>query len=137
MIKKLLTAIMGVAVKKKQKKEGFMKKLVKSDTNVSMMNFFLLATLCVGVILLFIPAVGIIVDIIYNHTITINMSDLSAYIIAVAGIFTAGGLSAAWTEFAYSKYDVKLPTEEDMARAEEAKDAIESAGEDDINLSRE
>ena len=135
MLKKILFTVMGLTKKPQKKKEGFMKKLIKSDTNVSMMNFFLLATLAVGVILLFIPAVGIVVDIIYNHTITINMSDIAVYIGAVAGIFAAGGLSSAWTEFAYSKYDVKPITEEDMARSEEAAQAIESAG-DDVEFER-
>lgn len=126
-----LTKYIKMPMEKQRKKESFMQKLIKSDTNVSMMNFFLLATLAVGVILLFIPAIGIMVDIIYNHTITVNMSDISSYIIAVAGIFAAGGLSSAWTEFAYSKYDIKPITEEDMARAEESKEAIENAGDDE------
>ena len=99
-------------------KDGFWTKLVKEDTNVSVMNFFLMCTLGVGVILLAIPALGMIVDIIYNHTISINMADLGQYIMAVAGIFAAGGLSSAWTEFAYSKYNVPPITEVDMAKAE-------------------
>lgn len=122
--------------KDKKRKDSFFKKLIKADTNVSMMNFFLMATLAVGVILLFMPVVGLIVDIIYNHTITINLSDLAVFVGAVAGIFAAGGLSSAWTEFAYSKYKVTSPTEEDMARAEEAKEAIESAGEDEELIER-
>ena len=97
------------------KRDGFFTRLLKEDTNVSAMNFFLIATLVVGVILLFIPAVGLIVDICFNHTITINLSDLALYIGAVVGIFTAGGLSSAWTEFAYSKYNVPSITEVDMA----------------------
>lgn len=109
---------------KVMKNDGFWTKLVKEDTNVSVMNFFLMATLAVGVLLLFIPAVGMIVDIIFNHTITINMSDLGVYIGAVAGIFAAGGLSSAWTEFAYSKYNVPVITEEDMARSEVAAQQI-------------
>ena len=99
-------------------KDGFWTKLVKEDTNVSVMNFFLMCTLGVGVILLAIPALGMIVDIIYNHTISINMADLGQYIMAVAGIFAAGGLSSAWTEIAYSKYNVPPITEVDMAKAE-------------------
>ena len=95
-----------------------------------MMNFFLIATLAVGVILLFIPVIGMLVDIWFNHTITINLSDMALYVGAVAGIFAAGGLSSSWTEFAYSKYNIKPITEEDMARSEEAKDAIENAGND-------
>ena len=108
----------------KKKADGFWSKLIKEDTNVSVMNFFLMATLGVGVILLFIPAVGMCVDIWFNHTLTINMSDLGAYIMAVAGIFAAGGLSSAWTEFAYSKYNVPPITEEDMAKAEYNADII-------------
>jgi len=132
MFKKLFGIIPNVMKNKGIKnKDSFFNKLVKEDTNVSMMNFFLMATLFVGVILLFVPVIGMLTDIWFNHTMTINMSDMALYVGAVAGIFTAGGLSSAWTEFAYSKYNVKPITEEDMARAEEAKDAIESAGEDD------
>lgn len=102
----------------RKKQDGFWTKLVKEDTNVSVMNFFLMATLGVGVLLLFIPVVAMVVDLCYNHTLTINMSDLGMYIGAVAGIFAAGGLSSAWTEFAYSKYNIPPITEEDMARSE-------------------
>ena len=77
-----------------------------------------MCTLGVGVVLLAIPAIAMIVDVWFNHTLTINMADLGSYIMAVAGIFAAGGLSSAWTEFAYSKYNVPPITEEDMARSE-------------------
>ena len=107
-----------------KKQDGFWTKLVKEDTNVSVMNFFLMATLGVGVLLLFIPVVAMVVDLWYNHTLTINMSDLGMYIGAVAGIFAAGGLSSAWTEFAYSKYNIPPITEEDMARSESNEELI-------------
>jgi len=99
-------------------KDGFWTKLIKEDTNVSIMNFFLIATLAVGVILLFVPVIGMMVDIWFNHTITINLSDMAVYIGAVSAIFAAGGLSSSWAEWAYSKYNVKPITEEDMARSE-------------------
>lgn len=110
--------ILSIKSMKKHITDGFWTKLIKEDTNVSVMNFFLMCTLGVGVILLAIPAAAMIVDIIYNHTLTINMSDLGSYIMAVAGIFAAGGLSSAWTEFAYSKYNIPPITEEEMARSE-------------------
>lgn len=116
MIKNICSVIGLKLMRKKQ--DGFWTKLVKEDTNVSVMNFFLMATLGVGVLLLFIPVVAMVVDLCYNHTLTINMSDLGMYIGAVAGIFAAGGLSSAWTEFAYSKYNIPPITEEDMARSE-------------------
>lgn len=109
---------------KKKQKDSFMTKLLKEDTNLSVMNFFLMATLAVGVILLIVPIIGMLVDIYYNHTMTINLSDMAVYIGAVAGIFAAGGLSSAWTEFAYSKYDIKPITEEDMTRNEIASEQM-------------
>ena len=91
---------------KKKKNDNFFTRLVKEDNNLSALNFFLMCTLGVGVLLLFVPIVGLVVDIIFNHTITINLSDMAMYIGAVAGIFASGGLTSAWTEFSYSKYDI-------------------------------
>lgn len=121
MIKKILRLFVGNKIKSKGH-ETFFDKLIKEDTNVSMINFFLMATLCVGVILLFVPVVGICVDVWYNHTITINMSDMAVYIGAVAGIFTAGGITSAWTEYSYSKFNVPTITEEDMKNRKEYMD---------------
>lgn len=132
MIKKILMFIPNlISDRIRKRRDSFVTRLIKEDTNVSMMNFFLLCTLGVGVLLLIWPLIGMGFDIWYNHTITINLSDMAAYIVAVAGIFAAGGLSSAWTEFAYSKYDVHAITEEDMARNREARDAIDNAGDDE------
>lgn len=124
MLKKILGIFNNATNGMKRKKESFFQKLIKEDTNVSMMNFFLMATLAVGVILLFVPVVGMFVDIWFNHTMTINLSDMALYIGAVAGIFAAGGLSSSWTEWAYSKYNVPVITEEDMAKREEIQAGI-------------
>lgn len=99
----LICKVMG-----KKKKENYFSKLVKENNNVSALNFFLIATLAVGVILLFVPIIGMLVDIWFNHTMTINLSDMALYVGAVAGIFASGGLTSAWTEFSYSKYKVPV-----------------------------
>lgn len=112
MINKILKIITFGLMGKKKNNDGFLTKLVKEDNNVSVLNFFLMCTLAVGVILLFVPVIGILVDIWFNHTITINLSDMAVYIGAVAAIFASGGLTTAWTEFSYSKYDVP-PIDED------------------------
>ena len=52
---------------KRGNNDGLWKKLLKEDTNVSAMNFFLICTLAVGIILLFIPAVAMCVDVWFNH----------------------------------------------------------------------
>ena len=112
MINKILKIITFGLMGKKKNNDGFLTKLVKEDNNVSVLNFFLMCTLAVGVILLFVPVIGILVDIWFNHTITINLSDMAVYIGAVAAIFASGGLTTAWTEFSYSKYDIP-PIDED------------------------
>lgn len=133
MIKNLFGVVTNTisTVGKKIKKESFFDKLIKEDTNVSMMNFFLMSTLAIGTILLFVPVVGMFVDIWFNHTMTINLSDMAVYIGAVAGIFAAGGLSSSWTEWSYSKYKVPTITEEDMARREEVRNSIETCDKDE------
>lgn len=106
-MKNLLGSIFNICKSKMGKSnDNYFTKLIKEDNNVSALNFFLLATLGVGVILLAIPIIGMLVDIFYNHTITINLSDLALYIGAVAGIFASGGLTSAWTEHSYAKFNV-------------------------------
>lgn len=131
MFKKIFSLFASKKLIGPKQKESFFQKLIKEDTNVSMMNFFLMATLGVGVILLFVPVIGMSVDIWFNHTMTINLSDMALYVGAVAGIFAAGGLSSSWTEYAYSKFNVPTITEEDMARRDEVRDSIENAGSDE------
>lgn len=134
MLKKLFSlgsSLFGNKITKKKNKETFVDKLLKEDTNVSMMNFFLLATLGVGVVLLIVPVIGMLVDIWYNHTMTINLSDMAVYLGGVAGIFASGGLSTAWTEWSYAKYNTPVITEEDMARREEVMEAIDNSGSDE------
>ena len=123
--------------KKTKKKESYFEKLIKEDTNVSMMNFFLMATLGIGTILLFVPVVGMFVDIWFNHTITINLSDMAIYIGAVVGIFAAGGISSSCIEWDYSKYNVSPITEEDMARREEVREIVEDDCYDENDIPKE
>ena len=131
MLKKLLGLAPNIIAKgSKRNKDTFFNKLLKEDTNVSMINFFLISTLAVGVILLFVPVVGMLTDIWYNHTMTINMSDMSLYIGSVAAIFAAGGITSSWTEWSYAKYNVPVITEEDVARSEKAVEAIKNDDEE-------
>ena len=92
---------------KNKKKENYFIRATKEDNNINPIYLFLLIILAVGILLLFVPIVGMIVDIIYNKTITINLSDMSLYIGAVAAIFTGGGITGAITEYSYSKFKVK------------------------------
>ena len=91
--------------KARQEAKSFMAKLVHENNDVSTLNFFVLAVTFVGVILLLIPAFAMVIDVIYNHSITMDLSGLSSYILAVAGIFTTAGITNEWSEHSYNKFN--------------------------------
>ena len=70
--------------------------------------FFLVAATIVGIFLLIVPIIGILVDVWFNHTVTVNLEGMAQYIIAVAGIFGAAGLTNAWTDYSYKKYNTNI-----------------------------
>jgi hypothetical protein len=121
-------------MKKKEDNDNYFSKLIKENNNVSALNFFLLATLFVGIILLIVPIVGMLVDIFFNHTMTINLSDMALYIGAVAGIFASGGLTSAWTEFSYSKYKVPVLDENGRPIKDENNNGIPDEEEEELTI---
>ena len=85
-------------------KDNFFMKLIKSNTGVSSKNFFLVCTTLIGLILLSVLIGGMIVDIVFNHTITISMSEAAYFIGAVGSLFAAAGLTKAGSEWSENKY---------------------------------
>lgn len=85
----------------------YVDKLIKNNTGVSSKNFFLVAVTLIDLILLLVPAVLLIIEICYNHTIQTDLNGLAAYIGAVAGVFASvfasAGITKAWSE----KYEKK------------------------------
>lgn len=88
----------------KQEKKNFFYKLVRSNSGVSSKNFFLVCTTIVGVFMLVVLVAGFIVDMIYNHTITIDMNGAAIYIGAVASLFASAGITKAWSDASANKY---------------------------------
>lgn len=82
---------------------NYFNKLINNNTGVSSKNFFLVAVTIIGLILLLVPAVLLIIEICYNHTIQTDLNGLAAYIASVAGIFASAGITKAWAE----KYEKK------------------------------
>ena len=76
----------------------YLGKLIGNNTGVSSKNFFLVAVTIVGLILLIIPAILLLVEVKYNHTIHTDLNGLAAYIGSVAGLFATAGLTKAWSE---------------------------------------
>ena len=82
---------------------NFLKKLVQNNTGVSSKNFFLVIVTFIGLILLLIPAIVLLVEVFYNHTIQTNLQGMAAYIGSVASVFATAGITKAWSE----KYEKK------------------------------
>ena len=83
---------------------NFFSKLIREDTTENTLNFFLVVVTLIGLTLLFIPCLGMIADIWYHHTLTMNMSDMATFIGAVAGVFASAGISNAWASGLRHKY---------------------------------
>lgn len=77
---------------------NFFNKLIEKDTGVSSKSFFLVIVTLVGAFLLLVPAIILIVEVCYNHTIQTDLNGLAAYIGAVAGVFASAGVTKAWSE---------------------------------------
>lgn len=86
---------------------NYLGKLISNNTGISSKNFFLVAATIIGLILLLVPAVLLIIEVCYNHTIQTDLSGLAAYIASVAGIFASAGITKAWSE----KYEKRNTSE--------------------------
>lgn len=88
--------------------------LIKNNTGVSSKNFFLVSVTLIGLLLLLIPAIVLIIEICYNHTIQTDLTGMAAYIGAVAGVFASAGITKAWSE----KYERRDEKHNDKCREE-------------------
>lgn len=114
----------------KNKRVGLFRNLIRSNSGVSSKNFFLVCTTIVGVLMLVVLIAGFIIDMFYNHTITIDMHGASMYIGAVASLFASAGITKAWSDSSTHKYlaqhpeDYKDPKTQEEIDAEEPEEEI-------------
>ena len=87
---------------KKKRKSWFARLFDMNDTSVSASTLFLVITSAIALILLLVPAVALLVEVCFNHTIATDLSGMAQYIAAVCGIFASGGILKGWTN--YSSY---------------------------------
>lgn len=80
------------------KEESFFKKLVSNNSGVSSKSFFLVVVTLIGFLLLLVPAITLIVEVIFTHTIATDLTGMAAYITAVASLFLSAGITKAWSE---------------------------------------
>lgn len=83
---------------------GFWRNLVEKDSGTSSKSFFLVATTVVGIILLMVPAIVMLIEVWFNHTITTDLNGMAAYIGSVAALFASAGITKAWSEWSENKF---------------------------------
>ena len=90
------------------KNEGFFRRLLDlDDREVSSTNLYIFLVTGIGFILLLVPAIILLIEVFYNHTISTDLDGLAAYIGAVAALFASAGITKAWTTWSYSRYPQK------------------------------
>ena len=77
---------------------SWLNRLMKPNSGLSSKSFFLVSVTIIGCILLLVPAVVLITEVWFNHTVTTDLTGLAEYIGAVAAIFASAGITKAWSE---------------------------------------
>ena len=106
----------------KNKKNNFIRRLLDmDDREVSSTNLYLFAITGIGFILLLVPAIILLIEAFYNHTILTSLDGMASYITAVSALFATAGITKAWTSWTYSKYPVKncCPDEGEVVNEED------------------
>lgn len=102
-------------IKNVHKEDNFLKKLISNNSGVSSKNFFLVSVTIIGLILLLVPAVTLIIEIIFTHTIATDLTGMAAYIGAVGTLFFSAGITKAWSEkFEIKDEEIVVPNESDV-----------------------
>lgn len=106
----------------KQKKTWFGKLFDSDDKSVSASTVFLLLTSLTAIILLIVPAIVLLVEVHYNHTIASDIEGLATYIGAVSTIFMSGGLLKGWTTYNNWKFKPTSNSKEEQCETEDEED---------------
>ena len=96
---------------KKKRKGWFTRLFDMNDTTVSASTVFLMITSMIALILLLVPAVALLIEVFYNHTIATDLSGMAQYIAAVCGIFASGGILKGWTNYSNYRFNKRKTTE--------------------------
>ena len=97
---------------RKKKRKGWLARLVDMDDyTVSASTVFLIFTTVIALVLLLVPAIALLIEIFYNHTIATDLSGMAEYIAAVCGIFASGGILKGWTNYTNYRFNKKKTKE--------------------------
>lgn len=116
-----LESLKNTNMGKKTSIVNYVSLLIRNNTGVSSKNFFLVAVTVIGSLLLLVPAVVLLVEVYFNHTITTDLNGLAAYIAAVAGVFASAGITKAWSERSEKAPDTPATPKSDTSTSQNNK----------------
>lgn len=112
----------------KAKRHGFWGSLVRANTGVSSLNFFLIAVTLVGVALLVTAIFSIIWEVVHNNMVQSDLSGWAAFIGAVGTLFASGGIAKGWSNWSEQKFGGKKDTNNGEENTESIEEGIAPDG---------
>lgn len=97
---------------KKVKKRGFWGLLVRKNTGVSSLSFFLIAVTLAGLGLLALVAFVMIWEVVHNNTITSDLSGWATFIGSISALFASAGITKGWSNWSENKFNANKNNQE-------------------------
>ena len=85
-------------------KHGFWGNLVRTNTGVSSLNFFLICTTLCGIGLLIVVPFSIIWEVVHNDAVASDLTGWAAFIGAVSTLFGTAGIAKSWSNWSEQKF---------------------------------
>lgn len=116
---------------KKKRKTWISRLFDMDDSTVSASTVFLFLTSFIALFLLLVPAIAMLIEVYFNHTIASDISGMAEYIAAVCGIFASGGILKGWTNYTNYRFNKKSPEEIAHKLKNEIKEELEENDSED------
>lgn len=84
---------------------GFWGSLVRTNTGVSSLNFYLIMTTLVGIALLGLVIFAVGWEVIHNNTVQSDISGWAQFVGAVATLFASAGIAKGWSNWSENKFN--------------------------------
>lgn len=110
---------------KKKRKTWISRLFDMDDSTVSASTVFLFLTSFIALFLLLVPAIAMLIEVYFNHTIASDISGMAEYIAAVCGIFASGGILKGWTNYTNYRFNKKSKEEIAYKLEKEIKEELE------------
>ena len=117
------------------RRHGFWGSLIRTNTGVSSLNFYVIGTTIIGISLLATIQFSIVWEVIHNGLVSSDLSGWAALVGAITTLFASAGVAKSWSNWSEHKYTGKEASGEE-AEAEIVEDDIpvETPFEEEVDM---